>query len=52
MGRAHFLGLQSPGFLRKVRRAGLPGDERGKNRKCLSPLSERPFGEVRGGETK
>ncbi|KAM9085917.1 uncharacterized protein AAG666_016402 [Megaptera novaeangliae] len=37
--------MSSPRFLRKVRRAGLPGNERGKNRKCLSALSERPFGE-------
>ncbi|XP_070216867.1 uncharacterized protein [Bos mutus] len=40
----HFLGLQSPGFLHKVRLGGLPENERGKTRKRLTALSERPFG--------
>lgn len=51
-GSTHFLGLQSPGLLHKVRLGGLPEDERGKNRKRLTALSERPFGERRGGEAK
>lgn len=48
----HFLGLQSPGFLHKVRLGGLPENERGKTRKRLTALSERPFGEGRRGEAK
>lgn len=52
LGRAHiFLYAEPRFFLHKVRLGGLPEDERGKNRKHLAALSERPcFGE--GGEEK
>ena len=38
--------------LHKVRLGGLPENERGKTRKRLTALSERPFGEGRRGEAK